>query len=107
MDISRKLQLSAGPHDVGGPDAGVRYGSGMKLEQGQTWTRGDTLIRLVRLERMAVTYKIISDSESGEGTHHRATKKEFCRLIKTLPPAATPEVPTTAAVSTDPRRLQK
>lgn len=73
----------------------------MKLEQGQTWTRDDTIIRLVRLERLAVTYKIITDAESGEGTHHKTTKKEFCRLIKPLAPAGPAAVPPAAAIPTD------
>ncbi len=54
----------------------------MKLQQGQMWQCGAGTIRLVRLERLAVEYKATADQESGEGTHHRVSKKEFCRLIK-------------------------
>lgn len=56
----------------------------LKLEQGQIWKRDTDFIRLVRLERLSVEYKLINDPATGEGTHHRATKKEFCRLIKPL-----------------------
>ena len=58
----------------------------MKLKQGQLWKTPDTTLRIVKLERLAVEYKAIPDAapgtEPGEGTHHRVTKKEFCRLIK-------------------------
>ncbi|MES2709309.1 MAG: hypothetical protein V4726_22115 [Verrucomicrobiota bacterium] len=57
----------------------------LKLEQGQMWRQDTNLIRLVRLERLAVEYKSINDESTGGGTHHRVTKKEFCRLIKPLP----------------------
>lgn len=57
----------------------------LKLEQGQMWKRDTDFIRLVKLERLSVEYKVISDPETGEGTRHAATKKEFCRLIKPLP----------------------
>jgi hypothetical protein len=57
----------------------------LKLEQGQMWKRDTDFIRLVKLERLSVEYKLISDPATGEGAHHTATKKEFCRLIKTLP----------------------
>jgi hypothetical protein len=63
----------------------------MKLQQGQQWTCHDTTLRVVKLERMAVTYKAMADPVTGEGTHHRVTKKEFCRLIKgavLMPPPA-------------------
>lgn len=54
----------------------------MKLKQGQIWKLNDQYIRLVHLERLGVEYKIIKDIVSKEGTHHKALKKEFCRLIK-------------------------
>jgi hypothetical protein len=67
----------------------------MKLQQGQLWKTTDTILRLVKLERLAVEYKAIPAAgpgvEPGEGTHHRVTKKEFCRLIK----GATMTLPTT------------
>jgi hypothetical protein len=65
------------------------------LQQNQLWKNGDELIRIVNLERLAVDYKIIKDLETKDGTHHRLTKKEFCRMIRkaTLmnPPAVAPE----------------
>jgi hypothetical protein len=54
----------------------------MKLSQGQTWRLGESYIRIARLERLAVEYKTIADLVTKQGTRHRATKKEFCRLIK-------------------------
>ncbi len=54
----------------------------MKLQQGQIWKADGELIRVVHLERLKVGYKKIKNRESGEGTHHEATKKEFCRLLK-------------------------
>ncbi len=54
----------------------------MKLQQGQIWKADGELIRIVHLERLKVGYKKLKNRESGEGTHHEATKKEFCRLLK-------------------------
>ena len=63
----------------------------MKLRQGQVWKHGEEYIRIVRLERLQVEYKSTTDLAARKGTHHNATKKEFCRLIKgaTLMAAAT------------------
>jgi hypothetical protein len=54
----------------------------LKLQQGQVWKAGAEHIRIVRLNRLEVEYKSQLDLASPDGTHHRATKKEFCRLIK-------------------------
>lgn len=54
----------------------------MKLCQGQTWKRGDVYFRIAKLERLSVEYKLIDNLITKEGVHHKATKKEFCRLIK-------------------------
>ena len=54
----------------------------MKLRQGQLWDLGDRYLRIVVLERLAVEYKSMKDLETDVGTHHHATKKEFCALIK-------------------------
>lgn len=54
----------------------------MKLQQGQVWKQGDEYLRIVHLERLEVGYKIMADLVTKEGKHRRATKKEFCRLIK-------------------------
>jgi hypothetical protein len=54
----------------------------IKLQQSQIWKIGDTFLRIVRLERLAVDYKRLVDPNSKEGTHHHVSKKEFCRLIK-------------------------
>jgi hypothetical protein len=54
----------------------------MKLQQSQVWKLGEKYIRIVRLERLAVDYKMTRDPNGSTGTHHHATKKEFCRLLK-------------------------
>jgi hypothetical protein len=55
----------------------------MKLCQGQTWKLDEQqYIRIAHLERLAVEYKLMHDLLVKEGTRHRVTKKEFCRLIK-------------------------
>jgi hypothetical protein len=54
----------------------------MNLRQGQTWMCDEKYIRIVKIERLAVEYKIIKDLTTNQGTHHQVTKKEFCRLLK-------------------------
>ena len=54
----------------------------MRLQQGQIWQQGEVFLRIVQLERLEVQYKSVTNIHTNEGTHHKATKKEFCRLIK-------------------------
>ncbi len=54
----------------------------MKLAQNQVWKQEAQYLRIVRLERLEVGYKVVTNLLTGEGTHHCASKKEFCRLIK-------------------------
>ncbi len=54
----------------------------MKLEQGQIWKQGEEYLRIVEWTRLSIEYKSMKDPASKEGTRHRVTKKEFCRLIK-------------------------
>ncbi len=54
----------------------------MKLQQNQVWKHGAEFLRIVALERLEVQYKSVTNLATGEGKHHRVTKKEFCRLIK-------------------------
>ena len=54
----------------------------MKLSQGQTWKQGEDYYRIVEWARLSIDYKHMKDLESGEGTRHIVTKKEFCKLIK-------------------------
>ena len=54
----------------------------MKLEQGQIWKQGDDFFRIVEWARLSIEYKAMKDPDTKEGTLHRVTKKEFCRLIK-------------------------
>ncbi|MEI6071680.1 MAG: hypothetical protein WCS31_07795 [Verrucomicrobiae bacterium] len=53
-----------------------------KLQQDQVWITDNGFVRIVRLERLSVTYKLLRELASRDGTHHQATKKEFCRIIK-------------------------
>lgn len=65
----------------------------LKLRQGQIWQQGEEFLRIVRLERLEVEYKSTITPTAKKGTHHRVSKKEFCRLLKKatlLPPAETP-----------------
>ncbi len=65
----------------------------IKLRQGQIWQQGEEYLRIVRLERLEVEYKSTITLTAKKGTHHRVSKKEFCRLLKNaalLPPAETP-----------------
>ena len=71
------------------------YSSGMHLEQGQVWKKGDDYFRIVTWERLAIEYKSMKDLDSKEGTLHEVTKKEFCRLIK----GAVLQVPESPAAS--------
>jgi hypothetical protein len=54
----------------------------MKLQQGQIWKQGEDYYRIVEWQRLSIDYKLMTDLESGEGTRHSVSKKEFCRLIK-------------------------
>ncbi|MEN9361849.1 MAG: hypothetical protein RL095_3384 [Verrucomicrobiota bacterium] len=65
----------------------------IKLQQGQVWQKGKSYLRIVHLERLAVDYKELADLSSADGSHHSATKKEFCRLIKDATLLAPPSAP--------------
>lgn len=67
----------------------------LKLQQGQVWKMGDRFLRITRLERLAVEYKSTASPANKGGALQLATKKEFCRLLKTaeLLPAAPMPVP--------------
>ncbi len=54
----------------------------MKLEQNQLWCLGNRFLRIVRVERLAVEYKEMTNLLTQAGTHRKISKKEFCRLIK-------------------------
>ncbi len=54
----------------------------MRLQQNQVWRKGENHYRIVNLERLAVDYKLLKDPATKEGTHHRLSKKEFCRLLR-------------------------
>lgn len=67
----------------------------LKLQQGQVWKVGDRFLRITRLERLAVEYKSSPTPAGKGGALRQATKKEFCRLLKTaaLLPAAPAALP--------------
>lgn len=63
----------------------------MKLAQGQVWKTSPAVhghddkslfLRIVVLERLSVEYKEMELLGTQDGKHKTATKKEFCRLIK-------------------------
>jgi hypothetical protein len=54
----------------------------MKLDQGQIWKKGDQYLRIVEWARLSIEYKRMKDPLTKEGTLHKVTKKEFCRLLK-------------------------
>ncbi len=71
----------------------------IKLRQGQIWHVDEKYLRIVRLERLEVEYKSTSALAAKKGSHHRVSKKEFCRLLKkaTLLPLAESCPPAVAA----------
>ena len=63
----------------------------MKLAQGQIWKTSpevhsyeDTSVylRIVDLDRLTVGYKEMLKADTKDGHHNSASKKVFCRLIK-------------------------
>lgn len=63
----------------------------MKLAQGQIWKTSPEVhshegapvyLRIVALERLAVTYKEMLKPGTRDGHHKEASKKVFCRLIR-------------------------
>jgi hypothetical protein len=74
----------------------------IKLHQGQVWKRGGEYIRIVHLERLRVEYKSMLNLASRDGTHHKTSKKEFCRLIKQAELLPTPGTPTSGQPSINP-----
>lgn len=84
-------------HHAGGVTAvtNLLMATPLKLQQGQIWQLGDQFIRIVRLERLAVEYKLTTGTVIKASSNLKATKKEFCRLIKTavLQPAAPAAIP--------------
>ncbi len=64
----------------------------MKLAQNQVYRQGEKFLRIVALERLEVQYKELTNLLTGAGTHHRVSKKEFCRLLKGAALLTQPEV---------------
>lgn len=74
----------------------------LRLQQGQVWKLGDDFIRIVRLERLAVEYKLGRNLKAGEGKHLKATKKEFCRLLKPATLISSPQTVKTSSAMPPP-----
>ena len=58
------------------------YSPGVRLLQGQVWKHGKEYIRLVRVQRLEVEYKILPSLSSKAGVRRTTSKKDFCRLLK-------------------------
>lgn len=54
----------------------------LRLQQDQVWKLDSGYVRILRLQRLSVSYKFFKDPASRDGTHHEISKKEFTRLIK-------------------------
>lgn len=54
----------------------------MRLFQDQVYQKGEQFIRIVRLDRYEVEYKVTTGSVKSEGTQTVLAKKPFCRLLK-------------------------
>lgn len=65
----------------------------MKLLQGQIWKQDDHYIRTVRVERLAVEYKVFKNLDTKVGVRHLVTKKAFCRLLKNAVLLSLAEIP--------------
>lgn len=50
----------------------------MRLQQDQVWEKGETALRITRLERHEVEFKYLTAG----GESEILVKKEFCRLLK-------------------------
>ena len=59
------------------------YPPDMRLFQGQIWQAAGEFIRVVKVERLSVSYKIAADAVVTARQHQTVTKKDFCRLLKT------------------------
>lgn len=73
----------------------------LKLRQGQVWQHGDEFIRIVKLERLEVGYKVLKNLKSGAGEHRHTSKKDFCRLLKSAT-LLEPKTPAKASAPPEP-----
>jgi len=64
----------------------------LKLQQDQIWKIDAGFLKITRLERLAVGYKFFASLTERRGIPREATKKHFCRLIKTGTLLTTDEV---------------
>lgn len=67
----------------------------MRIYQDEIYRKGETFIRILRLDRYEVEYKTTNGDPKADGPVAVATKKEFCRLLKgmTLVPPVKKPVP--------------
>jgi hypothetical protein len=81
----------------------LKIGMALKLRQGQVWKHGNEFIRIVKLERLEVSYLTFKKLKPGTGQPRHTSKKDFCRLLKTCTlldpkPARPATVPQTHAL---------
>lgn len=55
---------------------------GMRLFQDEIYQKGNTYIRIIRLDRYEVEFKQTEGDPKGEAEEQVLVKKEFCRLIR-------------------------
>jgi len=66
------------PKDLGKPKMGIYLCPSQIFGP----VHGEEYLRIVHLERLEVEYKSTTTSAAKKGTHHKVSKKEFCRLLK-------------------------
>ncbi len=68
----------------------------MRLYQNQVWQTPGEFIRIVKVDRLSVTYKTMMDLALRTGAHDTVTKKEFCRMLKVRQAVLASDVESTA-----------
>jgi hypothetical protein len=56
----------------------------MRLYQDQLYRKGDHYLRITRLDRYEVEYKVTEGDPKGQGKLAVLPKKPFCRLLKDM-----------------------
>ncbi len=62
--------------------ADVPSACAMRLYQDEIYRKGETFIRIIRLDRYEVEFKTSTGDPKAEGSVAVLVKKEFCRLLK-------------------------
>jgi len=66
----------------------------MRLYQDQLYRKGDRFLRITRLDRYEVEYKLTEGDPKGHGKLEVLPKKPFCRLLKEMTLVAPEQAPT-------------